>query len=520
MKPEPTPYDVVIVGSGFGGSISALRLAEAGKRVLILERGRRWQPSEFPRDVRKTKDLFWRYPKRRNALGLYDVRFHSGIATVAASGVGGGSLVYANIHIRPDASVFDDPRWPKVFSRASLDPYYNKVASELQISPLPADLPVKKRDFFRRAARQLGEDIFDPDQAVSWLHPARPGHHACKLCAECEFGCRYGAKNTLDFTYLAKAEALGAEIRPGIQVNHISKLPNGYRVHYTEIASGEIGCADGSRVALCAGTLGTNEILFRSRDVEATLPNISQRLGYGYSGNGDFLGSLSNAAESLDPSIGPDVTSVIKFRKTAVPFTMAAPTFNQPVMEFLAGMGAGRPGVIRPFAKLLWPALNWLVPLAFQMGLLSRKPKTSHREAATKMSNLFAIGKDNARGRLTWKCGKVDIHWEYAGENAQLILEMEAAMKAVAATYGADYASIPTWQIFRKIITVHSLGGCHLSEGPESGVVSPSGEVHGYPGLYVADGSVIPTAIGYHPVMTISAICERIAESMVASFRQ
>src|SRR5271167_2631996 len=153
-------FDAVVIGSGFGGSINALRLAQAGKSVVVLERGKRYEPTTFPRDVRDVDNLLWRYPIRQQAQGLYDVRFFSGIGAVVASGVGGGSLIYANIHIRPDSIVFDDPRWPREINRRSLDPYYDRVQHELQISPLPEDIKLSKRDAYRLAAKKAGRQIF------------------------------------------------------------------------------------------------------------------------------------------------------------------------------------------------------------------------------------------------------------------------------------------------------------------------------------------------------------------------
>ena len=163
-----TRYDGVIIGSGFGGSINALRLAEAGRSVLVLERGKRYRPGEFPRDVTDVNKLFWRYPQIAASRGLYDVRFFSGVAAVVASGVGGGSLVYANIHIRPDPSVFDDPRWPRSINRQTLDPFYDKVAATLGISPIPREIQLVKRDVYRAAAKKMGREVFDPDMAVKW----------------------------------------------------------------------------------------------------------------------------------------------------------------------------------------------------------------------------------------------------------------------------------------------------------------------------------------------------------------
>jgi cholesterol oxidase len=516
MSETQERFDAVVVGSGFGGSINALRLAQAGRKVLVLERGRRYAPSTFPRDVRDVDNLLWRYPAHPESQGLYDVRFFSGIAAVVASGVGGGSLIYANIHIRPDDIVFDDPRWPREINRRTLEPYYDRVRDELRISPLPEDIRLPKRDAYRKAAKKAGREIFDPDQAVSWNLPSAPGREACQLVAECEFGCSHGAKNTLDLTYLAKAEDLGAKVRPGCFATHIEPAENGYLVHCLSTADSVRGTAFGKCVVISAGTLGTNEILLRSRDVYRTLPNLSGRLGYGYSGNGDFLGSIQNARDNLEPWKGPDVTSVIRYFDSAPQFTMAAPTFNRPVMAVLASLGQRQGRWLRVLGPILWPFMSRLVPWALRKGLLSApgKPGPNAGDPAH-MTNLFAIGRDNANGVIKLGRGGLDIEWDYASENRVLVENMLAAMREVNQAYGGTFAPLITWEIFRRITTVHSLGGCRLSESGQTGVVSPRGEVHGYPGLFIADGSVIPTSIGFHPVMTISAVSEYIAEAVV-----
>ncbi len=504
-------YDAIVIGSGFGGSINALRLAQAGKSVLVLERGRRYQPGEFPRNVRDTDRLFWQWPAQRDSRGLYEVRFFSGIATVVASGVGGGSLVYANVHIRPDKSVFEQPRWPRAFDLPRLDPYYDRVAGMLRISPVPPDPPLAKRDAFREAARQMGRPIFDPDEAVDW--------QTCPGVGECEFGCQKGAKNTLDLTYLAEAVRLGATVRAEMNVSHLEPAEGGYLVHATDVRDGLSTVLSARRVVLCAGTLGTNEILLRSREVTRTLPQLSPRLGHGYSGNGDFLGSIQNARQELSPWVGPDVTSVMRFDGEH-PFTMAAPGLSHPVVSVLASLGQLDGRWLRWLGWLLWPFMGTLLPWAFRSGFLSRPAAIKGPRAGdpARMTNLFAIGRDNANGTLSLRNGRLDIHWPYARENAALVKAMTEAMREVNRSYGGTFAPLVTWGMFNKILTVHSLGGCHLSDSPETGVVSLQGEVHGYPGLFVADGSVIPTAIGFHPAMTISAVAELIAEAVVRNF--
>ena len=527
-------YDAVIIGSGFGGSINALRLAAAGHSVLVLERGRRYAPADFPRDIQDVDSVLWRYPKPREAQGLFDLRMLSGVITVSASGVGGGSLVYASIHYRPQAVIFEDPRWPDAFNLDSLDPYYRKVSAALGVETVPTRLKLAKRDAFHRAAATLGHTCFDTPQAVSWdrVFGAGEGRQVCQLCAECEFGCPYGAKNTLDFTYLAEAEAHGARVRTHAQVGHIaparvasgtgSGSSPGWAVHYEDTNTGEPAMVVGRRVVVAAGTLGTTELLLRSRDLTRTLPKISSRLGHGYSANGDFLGNIQNADTNLEPWIGPDVTSVMLDFERSPGFTMATPTFNKPVMEFLASLGQREPAgaLMRRLAGPTYGSVDDLLPWVMKRGLLSGSMPGSAPNAgpADRFVTVFAIGQDNANGRLRLRDGALDLEWNYESENRELIARQEAAMRALAEAYGGTYGNLPTWDLYRRIMTVHNLGGCALSYSGDDGVVGIDGQVHGHPGLYVADGSVIPTAIGSHPVMTISAVSEWIAERVVASY--
>jgi len=519
---SPPVHDAVVIGSGFGGSIVALRLAEAGQSVLVLERGRRYAPGEFPRDVQDTDALLWHHPKPGRARGMFDFRAFSGISTVVAAGVGGGSLIYASIHYRPRSQIFDDPRWPAPFTAATLEPYYARVESALGVAPPPRELNLTKRDSFERAGLAMGRLVTDTPQAVSWSEVFGSGSERkpCTLCGECEFGCNVGAKNTLDFTYLADAEQRGAELATGCLVSHISPGTGGtWVVHYEDLETGRTETATGRRVILAAGTLGTNEILLRSRDTVRTLPGLSQRLGHGYSGNGDFIGNIQNATVPLDPWIGPDVTSVMWHDDVeATSFVLAAPTFNQPVMEVLASQGQPPPKpILTTILRPLWRRLPDLVRFAFKRGWLSKPLRRPGRGAgpADRMTNVFAVGRDNAGGRLVLRGGRVDIEWDYEGQNRDLIAAQRQAMEELARQYGGTFADSPLWTVFGRTLTVHNLGGCALSDTAAGGVVGIDGQVHGHPGLYVADGSVIPTAIGSHPVMTIAALAEWIAERMV-----
>lgn len=508
-------FQAVVIGSGFGGSICALRLAQAGRTVLVLERGRRYAPRDFPRDPAAIDRLLWRYPRHRRATGLFDLRFFSGLGVVGASGVGGGSLIYAGVHIRPDPVVFES--WPDGLRRSTLEPYFDRVATMLSVSPLPENLRVPKRDAFRRAARTVGREIFDPPMAVRWSQANETTGTTCALVAECEFGCPHGAKNSLDLTYLRQAEALGANVRPGALASHIETDGSGYRVHFRDVTSGHVEQVVADRVVVAAGTLGTNELLLRSRDVFGTL-RISAQLGRSVSGNGDFLGTIVGSPQYFEPWRGPDVTSVIRYPGAAW-FTMAAPTFAAPVMRVIAGMANPPPGWVRPFGPLLWPGLGWLITQILRFRLWRYVPEGAPL-AAGGTTNLFAIGRDNAGGRLVLKGQRLDLVWDYARENAGLVDNMSKAMQTLAEAYGGRFLPLPTWTLCRRIISVHPLGGCRLSADSDNGVVSTSGEVHGNPGLFVADGSLVPDAIGFHPAMTIAALAERTADEIVRSFSQ
>ncbi|MBM9500875.1 GMC family oxidoreductase [Leptospira sp. 201903071] len=514
-------YDAVVIGSGFGGSISALRLSEKGQKVLVLERGKKYTPGMFPRDVQNVNNLLWRYPKKKKSLGLYELNFFSGLGTVTASGLGGGSLIYANIHIRPDDAVFQDPRWPAPFNRKYLDPYYDKVASKLDVKPVPPEWDLPKRNKFKAAADLNRYSHFDPDEAVSWLKAARPGQSACQRCAECEFGCNHGAKNTLDFNYIADAQKNGAVFQTDSLASHIAPDPKGgYIVYYENTVTGEKHSVYGKRVVLSAGTLGTNRILFNSRDHYRTLPNLSKQLGNGYSGNGDFLGGIESSKTDLKPWDGPDVTTVINYFPNGFQYTMAAPTFNEPVMAVLASLGIAKPNwFLRMIGPLFWKSLKWILPLIFKKGWISKPlpPGAPGAGDPKYMTNLFAIGRDNANGRIV-RCGKdIDVKWKYSKENQTLIQNMTASMQQVGDAYGGQFGPLATFLLFNRILSVHSMGGCHLGANPDKGVVSETGEVFGYKNLFVADGSVIPSSIGFHPVMTISAVAEHTAASICAN---
>src|SRR5262245_24575197 len=221
-------YDAVVVGTGFGGAVAACRLAQAGVDVAVLERGQRYPLGSFPREVAGDHGLLW-----HGGRGIYDVRAFNDMLVVQAAGYGGGSLVYANVHMRPPADLFDEG-WPAPYSRAALDPYYDLVAHMLGVTPAPTTALPPKAQVMLDTSRRLGRagQTFLPELAVNFDDPsvaARPNRFGveqagCTGCGECIVGCNVGAKNTLDTNYLAVAERHGAEVATGCEVTVVEPV--------------------------------------------------------------------------------------------------------------------------------------------------------------------------------------------------------------------------------------------------------------------------------------------------------
>lgn len=523
MPLADTSFDVVVVGSGFGGSIAALRLAQAGKRVCVLERGRSYEDHVFPRDPYDGPRLLWRHPAQRDWTGLYDLRILSGILTLGAAGLGGGSLVFANVLIRPDARVFDE-RWPTGIDISALTPYYERVEAEIRPSPLPAPTDLAKNLAMDRAVGRMGrsDELVRPPLGVDWA--------SCRLVAECEFGCPFAAKQTLDMTYLARARALGAELRTGTRAIGVEPSSGGYRVHIAGVPDLQRSVIRAPRVVLAAGTLGTADLLLRSRDQHHTLPRLSRRLGEGFSGNGDFIGLIVGTTDPLQPWRGPDVTAVLRAFDADPGITVATPTFAAPMMAALAGSGRFDLSALRPFGPWLWPLLDDLVPLVLGNPLgrwllrsaAGQPSDDAAMTAAGRATAVFAIGRDSASGRLLMRRRgrrlRLDVDWDYAGTDGALLQRQQQLLGELANGYGGRFVPSPMWSLAGRTGTVHPLGGAVMGATAEDGVVSGEGEVHGYPGLYVTDASAIPSSIGFHPALTISANAERIAEAIVGSF--
>lgn len=554
--PDREHFGVVVVGSGFGGSVSAFRLADAGLQVCVLERGKAYAPGDFPRSPRGMARNFW--DPSRGLHGLFDVWSFRGIDAVVGSGLGGGSLIYANVLVRKDERWFvhEQPvgsgyeRWP--VSRADLDPHYDRVEAMLDAQRYPlgrapyADTP--KAHALREAAAGLGLEWQLPNLAVSFAgddaHPgdplpegAYPNLHGrrrstCRLVGECDLGCNVGAKNSLDHTYLSAAAARGAQIRTNCEVRSFAPLPGGgFRIDYVKhdlAREGEpkatrnlpLRTITANRLVLAAGALGTPYLLLRNR---RSFRGIGPALGTRFCGNGDLLGFMmgtrtaDGAARNLDPSRGPVITSTVR------------------VPDEVDG-GSGRGFYIQDAGYPQF--VNWLLEASQAPGSLRRAVRFAmHRVWATlsraprsnigaalsdllgdsRLSSssmpLLGMGRDIPDGVMSLRKGYLGIEW--TTETSQSYFDaVRATMNDIADVMGGTLRDNPTYRL-KRVVTVHPLGGAPMGRHIGEGVVDGFGEAFAYPGLFVADGAAMPGPVGPNPALTIAAFADRMADRII-----
>ena len=525
-------YDVVIIGSGFGGSASACRLAEAGKNVLILERGRRWKPEDYPREP--GDGWTWDVDEPHKQNGWIDIRFFGDMSVAQGAGVGGGSLIYANVFIEAKPECFNEG-WPKEINYQVLKPYYDTAGKMLNVQTIPDNQMPERFRVMRDGAEGLGfgsqhhkvelavtfdpqwtyeqQDPFNDNKSKTWVNPQGKEQGTCVHCANCDIGCQVKAKNTLDLNYLAQAESHGAEIRPLHVVSHIEQATEAYCVHFHRLDEGKKieGHIRAKKVILAAGSLGSTEILLRSRDEFASLPNISRKLGYGWCANGDFVTPAIHEDRDVAPTQGPTITSAIDLLD------------GQYKNQKLFIEDGGVPDVLGNYLeeKMKSPIFRWFglkkIPLfkAFGQNVRSRNP----------FSNImvwFGQAVDVPDGRMylgrywyaPWK-RRLCMHWDYR-RSEKVYSAMADLHKDLAEKTNAKALDIPTWDVLKNIITPHPLGGCIMGASEQNAVVDHKCEVFNYPGLYVMDGAVIPRALGLNPSRTITAIAERATQILLS----
>lgn len=520
-------YDVVIVGSGFGGAVAACRLAKAGRRILVLERGRRWAVEDYPREPGDSWIWDANAPERRN--GWIDLRILDQMWVAQGAGVGGGSLIYANVSIDAKPDVFDDG-WPSAITAQAMAPYYERVGAMLAPRPIPDGQVTKRFELMRDAAEAIGEarrlrkldlavtfdeawhyglpDPHNPAHSRKWTNAHGRLQGSCIHCGNCDIGCSVQAKNTLDLNYLASAENDGAVIQPLSLVTHLTDLGDRWRVHYDLLAGGhrESRTVEARRVILAAGSLGSTEILLRSRDEYRTLRRLPRALGFGWGSNGDFLTPAIYQSREVLPTVGPTITAAIDFLdgdNDGARYFVEDGGFPDVVGNYIGervrARSSGR-AQRRFFAAL--------------SGALGKHPLAN-------VMPWFGQAIDGSDGRLylgrrwlaPWK-RTLKLDWNPA--RSELSIGAMVAMHKKLSNATGGQAKVPgSWLVFKNLVTPHPLGGCNMATGPAAGVVDHRGAVFGHEGLYVMDGSIIPRPIGLNPSKTIAALAERATELLL-----
>ena len=557
-------FDVVVVGSGFGGSVMTHRLSEAGMSVCLLERGKAYPPGSFPRSPWETARNFW--DPREGLQGLFDVWSFRGLGGIVASGLGGGSLVYSNVVIRKDRSTFvrdELETWPVTYE--DLEPHYERHERMLAATPYPFEPDPAKRNPAREpfdrtyktnalglAAERLGLEWYLPKLAIAFSANGEPTlaepilgepenihgrvRATCRLCGECNIGCNYGSKNTLDFNYLSDAALRhGASIFTRCEVKTFAPRPGGgYTVGYVdhfEAVEGEkrtqplpLRTVTCDRLVLAAGTFGSTYLLLKNRQA---LPRLSDRLGTRFCGNGDLLTFALKSVEDgpdrrqriLDPGYGPVITSTIR-----VPDALEGgpgrayyiqdggqPQFASWIMET-----GNLPGVIRRVFRLAVRLVRkWL--RIDRRSDIGREISAAFGPATLSSSTmlLFGMGRDIPDGNMTMsEDGYLDIDWRTRRSNA-FFEQVRGTGREIASVLNAKFMDNPPWHLSR-VVTVHPLGGCPMGSDDREGVVDSYGRVFGHKDLLVVDGSMIPGPVGANPSNTIAALAHRAAERLIA----
>lgn len=522
----PERFDAIVIGSGFGGAVTSCRLSEAGLKVLVLERGRRWSPQTFPRKPGDAWVWDQAHPEKRN--GWLDFRLHRRVSVAQGAGVGGGSLIYANVQVDAPPQVFAEG-WPAEITHETMRPYYARVERMLNPRPVPARQVPLRQKLLQEGAAALGhaarfrplplaitfdedwryerEAPFDLQHSRTWTNEHGRQQGTCVHCGDCYLGCPVNARNTLDLNYLARAEALGAEVRPLHIARVVAPEGGGYRVDYHRIHDGRLiaGAVLADRVVVAAGSLGSTELLLRCRDQYRTLPRLGPALGSRWSGNGDFL-TVSIQPRPVNPTHGPTITAAVDFLDGSVGRT-----------RFFLQDG----GFPEFFRSVMDADLKFSVKdLQFNLMVFGLAWALRRQGAMPHMMPWFGQSADAADGRLylgrsllaPWR-RTLKLSWNPAASRDAVNALYHAQCEFARATGGRPL-SAALWTALESLVTPHPLGGCRLADTPADGVVSPRGEVFGYPRLVVADGSVIPVSLGLNPSKTIAAVSERIAERM------
>jgi cholesterol oxidase len=522
MTPQPVTSDfdtdIAIIGSGFGGSVAALRLSEKGYRVTVLEKGRRWLPAELPTSNWHIPKAFW-FP-RLGCHGTWGLRLFREVLVMHGVGVGGGSLMYANSHLEPHDSLWDDPRWRELEDwRRVMPAHYTTAKRMLGSVPSPkvgegdeALHRVAERKGFGETFRPTSVGVFFGEPEVEVDDPFfggdGPRRTGCNFCGACMVGCRVGAKNTLDLNYLYLAERRGARVVPETEVELIQPLPGGgYLLPWrrsTGWVGGERGVLRARKVVLSAGVLGSVPLLLDCKR-KGALPHLSDQVGDIVRTNSEaLLGITSHSKTDLweGTAIQGEAHVDERTRMEMVRF----PKGSDVMLLLGTALTDGGSAVPRQ--------LRWL-------GNLARHPLQSFSffkpcgKAEHSLVLLVMQDNDNytrlvRRRRRLWPFSYCLASVPPRGQ--QRIPSYIPIANEVARELGVELDAVPQSSLNEVLLdqstTAHILGGCAIAGSPEEGVIDLDFQAFGHPGLYVMDATVIGANLGANPSLTITALAE------------
>lgn len=580
----PMNFDAIIIGTGFGGTIAATKLAVKGKKVMMLERGTFWVTPEKlgqpPAGAKKPIPVwakeqnppmpvqYWPRPDHQAGLldffasirsplnkdGLYQYSMFKQADILTASGVGGGSLIYSNVTLRPQAEVLQgiglnlgDAEYQVAYKW--MEDFRGKLNRVVTKIPLPGrdvsnltdddylylDRARALRDAAKISSQNLGIQMpwepldlslveYDPDRGAA--SDAAKNHTFCERQGRCILGCLPAARHTLNKTLYAKLlsdPTKGVSLSPLAEVRDIKQIAGGYEVRYRDHRDGNTKTLTAPMVFLAGGTLGTTEILLRSRDRGGL--KLTAKLGTHFSTNGDFGAFCVGTTKPVYTTRGPINTSGVHAKFDGLHIHVE----DAGIPEMLAAITSTTIGVLDNFAqrealkaKMKFAFLSMALPdlRAFLPSLPDTYDPTSFQTEAEMMANIFffnAMGQDDASGKFTLDNDNLKLDWDKKIGETPIFGKIETLLRSLSESMGGRYVPFPFWKGLgnKKLTVTHPLGGCPIAPTSFDGVVDelgrvfdgnkPAGSTDVYPGLYVVDGSAIPGALAINPTLTIAA---------------
>lgn len=510
----PEVYDYIVIGSGFGGSVSAMRLGEKGYSVLVIEKGKRWKTSDFPKTNWSLHKYLW-MPAIK-FFGIQKLTFFKEVFVISGVGVGGGSLVYANTHMMPKEPFYTNKIWTHFKDwKSVLAPYFERAKFMLGTTTFEKEYDEDK--ILKEVAAEMGHaDSFKPvdgvgvylgdrDKAVDpYFKGLGPSRKGCMECAGCMVGCRYDAKNTLDKNYLWFAENMfGAQVVPETEVTKIEFTNNEYLIH-TQSATSLFN--KGHKIYRCkglvvsGGVLGTVDLLLKQKHVHKTLANLSDKLGENVLTNSEMLSGVMAADRKLNNGIA--ISRIFAADENTNIEICKFPDYSG-AMTRLGVMAAGNGSPAVRTAKMLGNMITH--PIQFFRTLFNfNTPRTG-------VIFLVMQTLENAM-RIKLKTGLFGSGMTMVNDSKQRVPTFIPVGQEALYRYAKKVNGVPmnafSEVMFNMASTAHILGGCPMGATREEGVVDEYFRVHGYPNMMILDGSIMPCNLGVNPSLTITALSE------------